>query len=139
MEILSCVTTFEDPRDANVQTDFPDSAANISSFGTAILPSEGGELARYEEGGAGHVVPGPDGRVVYTAGGVRSSQLKPVAGTDPEAGYCLPAVEGSTPVGPKSFWEEPHRIHTLHRTGGTLLSSPGRNIDLFSKNNRRAS
>src|SRR5207253_1579910 len=63
-----------------------------TSITTFIL--EGEELARYEEGGAGHVVPGPDGRVVYTAGGVRSSQLKPVAGTDPEAGYCLPAVEG---------------------------------------------
>ncbi len=54
---------------------------------------QGDELKRYDEGGTGYVVPGPDGRVVYTAVGLRSNQLKPLDGA-PKVGLCLPAAEG---------------------------------------------
>jgi hypothetical protein len=58
------------------------------------LVLEGDELKRYEEGGLKHVVPGPDGRAVFTGAGVRTNRLKVWAGGPANAGYCLPATEG---------------------------------------------
>ena len=55
---------------------------------------QGDELKRYDEGGTGYVVPGPDGRVVYTAAGLRTNQLKGLDGA-PKVGLCLPATEGA--------------------------------------------
>ena len=55
---------------------------------------QGDELKRYDEGGTGYVVPGPDGRVVYTAAGLRTNQLKGLDGA-PKLGLCLPATEGA--------------------------------------------
>jgi hypothetical protein len=56
---------------------------------------EGDELKRYEGGELGHIVPGPDGRVVYTNQGVRTNRLAGLKGGPPKPGYCLPAVEGN--------------------------------------------
>jgi hypothetical protein len=67
---------------------------NQSPAESISLVLQGDELKRYDEGGVGHVVPGPDGRVVYTAAGVRTNQLKSVAGA-PKAGYSLPSAEGN--------------------------------------------
>ncbi len=55
---------------------------------------EGGELKRYESGSLGHVVPGPDGRSVYTAKGVLSRMLTRANADDATYGYCVPAVRG---------------------------------------------
>lgn len=54
----------------------------------------GGELRRYEEGGRGHVVPGPDGQTTFTANGIASRTLKRGDPDDASYGYCVPAVRG---------------------------------------------
>ncbi len=59
---------------------------------------QGGELKRYNEGGTGYVVPGPDGRAVCTAAGLRTNQLKALGGA-PKLGLTLPAVEGNFYLG----------------------------------------
>ncbi len=56
---------------------------------------EGNELKRYDEGAFGHVVPGPDGRFVYTAKGVYTVQLNDISPRHRELGYCLPSVAGN--------------------------------------------
>jgi hypothetical protein len=68
--------------------------SNQSPTETTTFVLEGEELKRYNEGGTGHVVPGPDGRVVYTAQGPRTNQLKGVSGGPAKSVYSLPAVEG---------------------------------------------
>lgn len=55
---------------------------------------EGNVLKRYDEGGLKHVIPGPDGRTIYTALGICSSTLKRFDRDDASYGYCLPAVHG---------------------------------------------
>ncbi len=56
---------------------------------------QGDELKRTDVGGSmGHIVPGPDGRFVYTAVGPRTNELKDVRGGPAQPAYCLPAVEG---------------------------------------------
>ena len=55
---------------------------------------EGGVVKRYDEGELRHVVPGPDGRTVYTGKGIASSTLKRADADDASYGYCLPAVRG---------------------------------------------
>ena len=51
-------------------------------------------MKRFDDGGFGHVVPGPDGKFVFTAAGVFTNQFKKVNGAPAKPGYCLPAVEG---------------------------------------------
>ena len=55
---------------------------------------EGGVVRRYDEGGLMHVIPGPDGKTVFTAKGVVSRTLKRSDRDDATYGYCLPAVRG---------------------------------------------
>ena len=55
---------------------------------------EGSIVRRYEEGGLMHVVPGPDGKSVYSSKGVVSATLKRSDPDDATYGYCLPAVRG---------------------------------------------
>jgi hypothetical protein len=69
--------------------------ANQSPTESTSFVLQGTELKRYNEGGMGHIVPGPDGQFVYTAAGVRTNQLKGVGWAPAKPGYCLPAVEGS--------------------------------------------
>jgi hypothetical protein len=69
--------------------------SNQSPTETTTFVLRGKELARYNEGGAGHVVPAPDGQTVYTSDGVRTNQLKAWRGGPSKPGYCIPAVEGN--------------------------------------------
>ncbi|MDB5313532.1 MAG: hypothetical protein JWO38_7734 [Gemmataceae bacterium] len=62
---------------------------------TVTFVLEGSEVRRYEEGGLGHAIPGPDGREVFTARGVASRTLKRSDPDDGTYGYCLPAVRGN--------------------------------------------
>jgi hypothetical protein len=48
----------------------------------------------YEHNNAGHLVPGPDGQVIYTAEGRYTSQVKPLDNRDRGAPFCLPALQG---------------------------------------------
>jgi hypothetical protein len=64
----------------------PDSAT------TFVL--EGRTVRRHEGGGLHHVIPGPDGKAVYTAKGVASATLARGDRDDATYGYCLPAVRG---------------------------------------------
>jgi S1-C subfamily serine protease len=43
----------------------------------------------------GHVVPGPDGHVIFTSQGLFTNQLQPMAPKERNVGFCLPAVQGS--------------------------------------------
>jgi hypothetical protein len=54
---------------------------------------QGDQLQRYAVNDVGHVVPGPDGKVVYTAMGPRSVQLQMLEKAP--AVYALPAVQGN--------------------------------------------
>lgn len=55
---------------------------------------EGGTVKRYDEGGLKHVIPGPDGKTVFTAKGIAGRTLKRADADDATYGYCLPAVRG---------------------------------------------
>lgn len=55
---------------------------------------EGATVKRYDEGGYKHVIPGPDGRTVFTAKGIASTTLRRGDESDANYGYCLPAVRG---------------------------------------------
>jgi S1-C subfamily serine protease len=55
---------------------------------------EGSTVQRYEEGGLGHVIAGPDGRDVFTRNGIVSRRLTRADASDASYGYCLPALRG---------------------------------------------
>ena len=69
--------------------------SNQSPADSTTFVLQGEDLKRYGGGGLGHIVPGPDGRAVFTATGVVTNQLKTFGGESSKLGYCLPAVEGS--------------------------------------------
>lgn len=54
----------------------------------------GNELVRTDAGGLGHVVPGPDGRILFTADGIWTTDFKRISGGPPSRSYCIPATEG---------------------------------------------
>jgi hypothetical protein len=54
----------------------------------------GNELVRTDAGGVGHVVPGPDGRVLFTADGIWTTDFKRISGGPPPHSFCIPATEG---------------------------------------------
>src|SRR5207248_1747595 len=56
---------------------------------------EGGKLVQYREGGLGHVIPGPDGKMIFTAKGVVTAKLKRADPEDANLGFCIPAVQGN--------------------------------------------
>ena len=73
----------------------------FSAWNTHYSPStattfvnEGGVVKRYDEGDLKHVVPGPDGRTMFTGKGILSRTLKYADADDATYGYCLPAVRG---------------------------------------------
>ena len=63
-----------------------------SECSTLVL--SGREIIRTNSAGLGHIVPGPDGRIVYTAKGLYTNQFKSIPGSPPNNSYCLPATEG---------------------------------------------
>ena len=52
------------------------------------------ELKRFDAGDHGHIVPGPDGRVIYTRTGPISSQMTGLANHPFKTGFSIPAVHG---------------------------------------------
>lgn len=54
----------------------------------------GDRLVRSDAAGVGHVVPGPDGRVLYTAKGICTSDFQAIRGSASKSSYCIPASEG---------------------------------------------
>jgi hypothetical protein len=71
--------------------------ADVSPQGLQTLTvSDKTYSSLYDHTSVGHVIPGPDGRYVYTARGVYTSQLKPLSTHQPNAiSYTLPAVQGN--------------------------------------------
>lgn len=74
-----------------------------SPSGLTVITLNGTTLkAAYEHTSVGHVTPGPDGRVVYTAVGRFTAAGRPIGKLDGENGfapkgvaYCFPAAEGA--------------------------------------------
>ncbi len=70
--------------------------SNQSPTETTAFVLLGDELKRRDAGGVGHVVPGPDGRVIFTTQGPFTPQFEPIRGKPSEDPlYCIPATEGS--------------------------------------------
>ena len=67
---------------------------NQSPASSTTFVIEGGVVKRFDEGELRHVVPGPDGRTVFTGKGIASQTLKRSGADDAAFGYCLPAVRG---------------------------------------------
>ncbi len=64
-------------------------------MGMRTLVLNGNEARGYHENGlAGHLTPGPDGKVIYTAKGRYTNQVKPLDDQSKGAPYYLPAVQG---------------------------------------------
>jgi hypothetical protein len=64
----------------------------ISPQGIRVTVLEGKTAkVSYEHTSAGHVIPGPRGRVIYTAKGRYTSQVKPLDADRSSEMYCLPA------------------------------------------------
>jgi hypothetical protein len=64
-------------------------------MGTRTLVLEGQEARGYHENGLpGHLIPGPDGKVIYTAKGRYNNHVKPLGDRSNDGPYCLPAVQG---------------------------------------------
>ena len=51
-------------------------------------------VTRYDSGDLRHVIPGPDGRTLYTGKGICAPTLERGDRDDASYGYCLPAVRG---------------------------------------------
>jgi serine protease Do len=75
----------------------------VFGIGRTIVPAQGvqalvlsGNTARgyFNSDGAGHVVPGPDGRVIYTFRGLFTQDAKPLGRSGREAPCTLPAHQG---------------------------------------------
>jgi hypothetical protein len=64
-------------------------------MGMLSLVLEGKEARCHHQNGlSGHLAPGPDGRVIYTAKGRYTSQARPLGDRSGDGPYCLPAVQG---------------------------------------------
>ena len=62
--------------------------------GIQTLVLEGREAkGYYEHNTAGHLLPGPDGKEIYTAGGRYTSQVKPLGDRRKDPLFCLPAAQ----------------------------------------------
>jgi S1-C subfamily serine protease len=59
---------------------------------TFVCNSNG--FTRYDTGDLGHILPGPDGRMVFTGKGILTQKLQYAEPDDATYGYCLPAVRG---------------------------------------------
>lgn len=67
---------------------------HLSPSSATTFVYEGGVVKRYDEGELRHVIPGPDGKAVYTGKGIVSRTLQRGDADDATYGYCLPAVQG---------------------------------------------
>ena len=69
---------------------------NVSPQGLATLVLSGTTVSLFSDHvSVGHVVPGPDGKTLYTARGTYTSQTKAIGKSEPNGGvYTLPAAHG---------------------------------------------
>jgi S1-C subfamily serine protease len=67
---------------------------HLSPSSATSFVMEGSVVKRYDSGDLRHVVPGPDGRTVYTGKGICAATLERGNPDDASYGYCLPAVRG---------------------------------------------
>src|SRR5262249_25260316 len=68
---------------------------DVSPQGILTFSLLGKELkVHYAHDSAGHVIPGPDGRLIYTARGMYTNEVKAVGDTGAPGSYCLPAHQG---------------------------------------------
>ncbi len=70
---------------------YPDSQAGGKS---SVFVVEGEEVKHYPTGEWGHIIPGPDGKTMFTARGLANSQLNQ-SSDEAKFGYCLPAMRGN--------------------------------------------
>jgi hypothetical protein len=68
-------------------------ASDPAGLKTIVLTGRHAKLS-YQHTGVGHVLPGPDGKVIYTALGRYTAEGKPLQQNPQEGGYCLPAAAG---------------------------------------------
>lgn len=74
---------------------------NVSPQGLQTLVVVGDDIkAYYDHKSVGHIVPGPDGKYVYTARGVFTNEVKPLllanpGGVDTGGTWTIPAVQGN--------------------------------------------
>jgi hypothetical protein len=69
--------------------------ANVSPGGLKVITLTGNRARlHYEHIDVGHVIPGPDGKFVYTARGRYTGEAKPLEAKPLQGGYDLPAVQG---------------------------------------------
>lgn len=68
--------------------------SRYSPISSVAFVLEGSEVKQHEGGELKHVIPGPDGRAVFTAKGVVSRTLARAEKDDEDYGYCLPALRG---------------------------------------------
>ncbi len=71
-------------------------STNVSPSGIHTFVLTGNEVKEYYvHDSAGHVAPGPDGRVVYTGRGLRTAEVQPLGGDNPkEPHFCIPPAHG---------------------------------------------
>lgn len=67
---------------------------NQSPASSTTYVLQGGAIKRYDNGELMHVIPGWDGRTVFTEKGIVSETLQRGDADDATYGYCLPAVRG---------------------------------------------
>jgi hypothetical protein len=69
--------------------------ADVGPSGLRVITLAGNRAKQhYEHIDVGHVIPGPDGKVVYTARGRYTGEVKPLEAMPLQGGYDLPAVQG---------------------------------------------
>ena len=70
---------------------------NVSPQGVRVWVLAGEELRVHGNGeSSGHVMPGPDGKVIYTGRGLYTNQVKRIGKVDARSGvFSLPAVQGN--------------------------------------------
>lgn len=66
----------------------------LSPASATAFVLDGDAVKRHDAGDLRHVVPGPDGRTLFTGRGLVPRTLERAAPDDAEYGYCLPAVRG---------------------------------------------
>jgi hypothetical protein len=66
----------------------------LSPGSSTTFVLQGDELRRHDDGTFGHIVPGPDGRFVFSASGPMTAQLQFAKPKDRGLGYSLPSVQG---------------------------------------------
>ncbi|MGE3804820.1 MAG: hypothetical protein AB7K24_09130 [Gemmataceae bacterium] len=103
-----------------------------SPSGLHILAIDGDRVIhRYMHESVGHVLPGPDGKVIYTANARFTTELQPIAGFNRfDTAYMVPSHHGDYYL---KWIPKPPHVLTLHRAGGDKASVKLDNVELPTK------